>query len=352
MDERSAGPERLSHPGERIGWIDAARGIGILLVVFGHGLVPPAVARQLYSFHVPLFFLLSGLVAQPDRWPSFGAFARRRARTLLVPYAAFFVVLYAYFLTVGVRFGDVAGEDRVVPLVGFLLSSSPFLTSLFRPMWFLPCLLVVELLFHGLHRLLGRRWWLGMLACVVLGWLTSLFLPVRLPWSLDTALTAVGFYGVGFALRPLAARAQELHLGWRLLAVLAFAALNGFAVALNGGVSLLGNSYGPHITLFWLGALAGIGASLLVARFLVGSRVLRSIGRNSLVLFVFHPVALGLLRAALAFLFDVRAVSLRGSVAWALVLTVASVAALAPLSCLINRAAPALLGRRRPPRHP
>ena len=55
-------------------WIDKARGIGIVLVVFGHawrgiensGLAIPAglyegVDRAIYAFHMPLFFLLSGM---------------------------------------------------------------------------------------------------------------------------------------------------------------------------------------------------------------------------------------------------------------------------------------------------
>lgn len=58
----------------RVDWLDAARGLGILLVVFAHclrgleasGIVAatPAVLildRVIYAFHMPLFFVLSGL---------------------------------------------------------------------------------------------------------------------------------------------------------------------------------------------------------------------------------------------------------------------------------------------------
>ena len=42
--------------------IDIAKGIGILLVVFGHLTVGKQnVYSFIYSFHMPLFFLLSGL---------------------------------------------------------------------------------------------------------------------------------------------------------------------------------------------------------------------------------------------------------------------------------------------------
>lgn len=59
----------------RIGWIDAAKGVGIALVVFGH-ILGGAISRNwfgpdqqgqslyefIYLFHMPLFFLISGMV--------------------------------------------------------------------------------------------------------------------------------------------------------------------------------------------------------------------------------------------------------------------------------------------------
>ena len=47
----------------RIEWIDIAKGIGILLVILGHT-IALKYSKVLYTFHMPLFFLLSGLVAK------------------------------------------------------------------------------------------------------------------------------------------------------------------------------------------------------------------------------------------------------------------------------------------------
>ena len=60
----------------RSDWIDATRGLGIILVFYGHVLqkafLPSNEAvgdqfRLIYSFHVPLFFVLSGVVFKPRR---------------------------------------------------------------------------------------------------------------------------------------------------------------------------------------------------------------------------------------------------------------------------------------------
>lgn len=71
----------------RVEWIDAAKGIGIILVVIGHtlrGLESANVLsfegdfgridKAIYSFHMPLMFLLSGLFidkALPQSWPNY-----------------------------------------------------------------------------------------------------------------------------------------------------------------------------------------------------------------------------------------------------------------------------------------
>lgn len=47
---------------KRIEWINAAKGLGIFLVVLRHALPAKSiVATTLWTFHMPLFFVLSGL---------------------------------------------------------------------------------------------------------------------------------------------------------------------------------------------------------------------------------------------------------------------------------------------------
>lgn len=50
----------------RIPCYDMARALGIMLVVFGHALQPDTYPRAIiYSFHIPLFFFISGAVMKP-----------------------------------------------------------------------------------------------------------------------------------------------------------------------------------------------------------------------------------------------------------------------------------------------
>lgn len=45
----------------RIVWIDTLKALGIIAVVVGH-VVPGTLAKIIFSFHMPLFFFISGFL--------------------------------------------------------------------------------------------------------------------------------------------------------------------------------------------------------------------------------------------------------------------------------------------------
>lgn len=85
--------------------IDIAKGIGIILVVLGHSLVPHI--RQtspfaafiwifIYNFHMPLFFFLSGWLFEKGlpKYTSKGKFIINKFKFLMVPYFVFSILSY------------------------------------------------------------------------------------------------------------------------------------------------------------------------------------------------------------------------------------------------------------------
>jgi fucose 4-O-acetylase-like acetyltransferase len=80
---------------ERVEYIDIARGIGILLVALAHAdvsLFSPYLHRLIYSFHMPLFFFLSGYFFNPQT--PFWALVKKRFNTILKPYLVTIVLIY------------------------------------------------------------------------------------------------------------------------------------------------------------------------------------------------------------------------------------------------------------------
>lgn len=91
---------------KRLDWADIARGIGIILVVFAHTLVPKLreaftgvefVWIFIYNFHMPLFFFVSGWLFEKGikRYTDKGRFIVGKARLLMLPYLVFSLFAYA-----------------------------------------------------------------------------------------------------------------------------------------------------------------------------------------------------------------------------------------------------------------
>lgn len=82
--------------GSRIDYLDIAKGIGILLVIVGHiPYVSEPIRQYIVSFHMPLFFIISGMLIRYTRsyQGNIKSFIGRKVRNLLLPYV-FFSVAY------------------------------------------------------------------------------------------------------------------------------------------------------------------------------------------------------------------------------------------------------------------
>lgn len=76
---------------ERIKWVDLAKGVAIILVILGHGSWNTTVDIFIYSFHMPLLFILSGVTfKEKSGWIS----VKRDVCRLIIPYAVINIVMF------------------------------------------------------------------------------------------------------------------------------------------------------------------------------------------------------------------------------------------------------------------
>ena len=74
----------------RIEWIDTLRGLAMFFVVWGH-LFPSnkwILRKYIYSFHMPLFFFISGLTYKENANMSFKELIKKLFKRLIIPYIA------------------------------------------------------------------------------------------------------------------------------------------------------------------------------------------------------------------------------------------------------------------------
>lgn len=290
----------------RIRYVDVLRGIAIFAIVFGH-LDNWYLIHFTFTFHVPVFFLITGYFVSTKA--GVGGFVKQRARSLLVPYAvtALVTILLAGAIALGRGDGgpaalDTMGTWGVAALYGAgAWAAFPAGVQPVGMLWFL----------------LACFW-----ACVVLRLLLKLPLPAQallvaaltilccmsaqrffLPWSLQPAGIALMYMYLGHLWRLAKPKVDAWPRGGKvLLACLAFLGWAAFLV-LYEGVYIVTAQFkdGP---LDILGTLAACYSVLLIAKGFdryggVFAKGLAFCGRYSLLMLCAHAVENGLFRWSL-----------------------------------------------------
>ena len=285
--KHKAGGDRLAEKA-RIDWIDMAKGIGMFCVIYSHMCTGHAIYRWMYSFHLPLFFFLSGFVFHAKQ--PFPRFAARKAKALLIPYFALAVpmIFVEGLLTRGpgqsliLRFAQLAGEVAVQRRLWTL--------------WYLACLFLLNLLFYPLVRYIRKEWLLGLI-CLLLGaagvGYAKAGLP-PLPWNLDVCFPAMPFFAAGYlagahydTLEPML-QSRAAGPAFCLLGLVNLAAGYPGIFGSSGFLDMNSGQYGiPLLT--YTAAFAGVACVIIAARRFVW-KPLVYIGRNSLLYFAWHQV--------------------------------------------------------------
>ncbi|WP_165784984.1 acyltransferase family protein [Bifidobacterium parmae] len=186
--------ESAAHP-QRVASIDLLRVLGIIAVVATHAFaLTPTRRLLLFTWQVPLFFLLSGYFFRFDR--AFGKDIETRARTLLVPYASWMVVVAVF------NYGY--QKTHQVPVTwDYLLSlvkGGHYIGAPFSAFWFFTALFFVRLYARALASV--RPWLLGVGAAVAL--VLSVLIPEWLGdlwWAAGVAVPMLVFLAAGIAVR-------------------------------------------------------------------------------------------------------------------------------------------------------
>ena len=140
---------------KRIEWIDIAKGMGIIYVVLSHVYsIPAALSNYIYSFHMPLFFFLSGYLFFENKYKSVAEFLKKRVQTLVIPYFIFSFITCAYWALMQNRFGDDTGQHDIGhAIIGIFYSNGIHHFMEFNvALWFLTCLFIVEIFFYFIRR--------------------------------------------------------------------------------------------------------------------------------------------------------------------------------------------------------
>lgn len=185
------------------------KGIAILLMMLSHLVFPDGLVKQfIYSFHMPLFFILAGIFAKDiSTIPSFLQFTNTNAKRLILPYVVTFMFLCILGAIKAISKSNVSIFLR--QLLSMLLASadgwqSPWGMIYAGPIWFLVSLFWVRQLFYGIQYICTRvpKYRDELILCIsislsICAVLTYPLLPA-FHFSILQAFCAVAFYALGW----------------------------------------------------------------------------------------------------------------------------------------------------------
>ena len=297
-------PPASAAAGGRIAWLDYARGIAMTLVVYGHcfrGLAGAGIASPygmlgtvdylIYTFHMPVFFLISGILAARSSPGGGASFWLSKVEPILWPY-----LLWMSVEIVGlVAFSGVTNEGAIAIGIG---------TYLFHPVspfWFLYALFVS-------YVFLAYAWRLGF--PVMLAVAMAVFAAGRFATPggiIGETSWGLLYFTVGAIVSSFARRPRFIAEAGRASVILLSAAA---ALGLGLAFQHVGISNELAIPSALLGSVAVFGTAERLARLSATWRPVRIfafIGQASLTVLVVHILATAGTRIALVHLFHMHA---------------------------------------------
>lgn len=287
----------------RIAYIDYGKAIGIIVMIVGHIALntnlPAWVSHYIHAWHMPIFFLLSGILWKDIEAGNGKKFIGRKISTLLVPYFVWGIVSWIIYIGFN-AFSSKENLDKALNSIYYVLTYNTEFFPINGAMWFLTAMFAAQMMYVAIcfiarNNLLVKG--IGVTVAAGIAWYLTTILEVRLVWGIDSAMAALPFMYLGNVIRIKVLDNEKwkkrtdnpsfLLIGMGLV-------ISIFGIFQNAEVNLRTLKYG-NVFLFYLNACISCLAILALAKKLDKiwkNRMLTYIGRSSICFLIFNQLIL------------------------------------------------------------
>ncbi len=180
---------------KRIRYIDIAKGFTMLLVILGHNDIPSECNKFIFSFHMPLFFILSGFFLKSDGWETV---LKKGWLQLLRPYLFTCLCVFVFFIAFQTIQHVCAGNSYDVKQFCQILRSSFY--GDIGPVWFLLSLFWAKV-YIRFFLSLKRYTFSCLLILASLGFVIGNYVPYMIPCQLISGMIAALYVYIGYLMK-------------------------------------------------------------------------------------------------------------------------------------------------------
>ena len=259
----------------RISWLDISKGFVILLMIVGHSSMPQWISQWIWSFHMPFFFFVSGLMYVPGR--PFLKYLKYEACKLLWPFftCSIMVLLISYIYE----------QDWLSYVLRVAIRGWGG-----NPLWFVPVLFFVRLLLFLFCNTANKNFILfGILISISLA---TVFCSchIELPYNMSSVFFATAFAISGFLLKKLIFSLLVMK-SINLVFICCGLFMINIYISTYWRLDMCINQIRPAIPLY-AGALCGVFAIIICSMLLQERRIrmasfLKNCGKNTFLLMAF-----------------------------------------------------------------
>lgn len=273
---------------QRIQWLDQLRGIAMFMVVLGHVALPKETISLIYSFHMPLFFIISGMTLNDKKLMDAPIipFIKDKAKKLIIPY---FWMNFLMFPLWYITFKKITTVDTTLFQVIkgiFYGNNVEYYSAPSNALWFLPVLFFANVLYLLIIKASKNdetKTFVLVGICAFVGYLENGIAQI---WHFNVTFTAVAFMYIGRCFMKLYREKRE----WferkvnkeKYLLIALLLLIGWFTHEQNGRISMTANKFGHSFALYYLSAIAFSFAIILVVIMLPNIRLLSYCGKNTL----------------------------------------------------------------------
>lgn len=328
---------------QRKNWVDWAKVLGMFTIIYGH-CFPETMSNFIYSFNVPIFFIISGYLCKKEK--NFSTCWNKTLHNLIIPY-----YILAFIKVAGAIFKHIDDGQWIWSILAVLfgfhtLNEAPGCSNL----WFVYSLIIIKVIYQIAGKksnlLLGG-------ACLLGAWLYNYYLNIELRWAITDCMLAFPFFLLGSYISQkndwLKCCLQTCTRSMRsrflsVCLVIFLLILTYFISNINGQAKMYMNLYGNSLFWFVIAALTGSTATLGISFLMdkISSKFARVISNGTIVILVFHRE---LLHPMLKWISQQNFDAITNDSLMALSSIIVLVA-FYPLLLIVKRVFPIVLGRR------